>query len=389
MKRLFAVYLITCLLFIVAPIYAQSNPFPLLVTADLDDATRIYTFENGTYSRLDTGDFKSYYPDYAPEGMKFVYLRWSPITVDFANQMIAENGNFAYYGEVPNDVVIYNLETGENTVIASQPADVNVETLINSVHHSAPKWSPDGTMIAWSEFTSVMDENNQLVYINKLMIYDLATSEIRVSTDLPTLFSAFPASVEWGTNGVYVYIFNQDTPEPEEIFMLFSANGDPLFDIRVPIDFSNYVTSFAPFVAEDGDREVFAIYYPSGLLKLIDNTGAIEEVVGAGPQKYNRLAPNGVANIMMPADGNAMSFYVTNPTTFLQEFLLGSVFTTDFVSVSPDGASAVYLDLQTNVATLWHDMTVTPIEPPLNDLGEPVYIVSMTWGNQAIRIIRS
>jgi len=379
----------TCLLFIIAPIHAQSNPFPLLVTAGLDDATRIYTYENGIYSLLDTGDFKSYDPDYAPEGMKFVYLRWSQITVDFMNQIIAENGNFSYYGEIPNDVVIYDFETGENIIIASQPADANPETLINSVRHSAPKWSPDGSMIAWTEFTSVTGEDNRLMYINKLMIYDLATSEIRVSADLPTIFSPFPSSIQWGTNGVYVYIFNQDTPQPEEIFMLFSANGDPLFDIRVPIDFSNYVVSFNPLVAEDGDREVFAIYYPSGLLKLIDNTGAIEEVVGAGPQKYNRLAPNGVANIMMPADGNAMSFYVTNPTTFLQEFLLGSVFTTDFVSVSPDGASAVYLDLQTNVATLWHDMTVTPIEPPLNDLGEPVYIVSMTWGNQAIRIIRS
>lgn len=386
MKRILAMCLMICLMLIIASTYAQSNLFPLLVTAGLDDATQIFTLENGVYTPLDTGDAKTYSPDYAPQGGQFVYLRWSQITLDFVAQMVAENGNFMYYGELPNDVVIYNLETGENMVIAGQPADADPESLVGAPRRSSPKWSPDGTMIAWTEIIPNADND----FINHLVIYDLTTSETRILVDLPAIFSGFPSEVQWGNNGVYVYIFNQDDPvEPAEIFLLLSANGDILFDVRIPIDFANYTATFPPFVAQDGDRELFAIYEPSGLLKLIDNTGIIEEAIGAAPRKYNRLTPDGLANIMMPSNGNAINYYVTNPTTFYQELLIAQKFTLDEALVSPDGATAIYLDWMNNVISVWHDMKVVTFNPPTNDLGEPLYISQITIGNQAIQIIRS
>lgn len=386
MRRILAMYLMICSIFIVSSTYAQSDRFPLLVMAGLDYAIRIFTLENGVYTPLDTGSARSYSPDYAPQGGQFVYLRWSQITLDFAERMVAENGNFMYYGELPNDVVIHNLETGENIVIAGQPDNADPESLVGAPRRSDPKWSLDGTMIAWTEITPNADYN----FINQLVIYDVTTRETRILADLPTVLDSFPPYVQWGNNGVYVYISSQDNPhEIEEIFLLLNINGDILFDVRILTDLYNYIPTLPPFVAQDGDREVFAIYKSSGLLQLIDNTGAIEEAIGAAPRKYNRLIPDGLANIMMPSDGSAINYYVTNPNTFYQELLTTYKFTLDDGLVSSDGATAIYIDSTNNVIGVWHDMKVVTFNPPTNDLGEPLYISHITIGNQAIQIIRS
>lgn len=390
MKRIVIAGLMICLMLGIVPVYAQYiDPFPLLVVAGLDDQTGIFMFQKGVYKQVDTGSIRSYAPDYAPDGMQFVYKRWSQISLDFAQQMTDEYGMFMWEGEMPSDIVIHDLRTGANTVIAGQPDDADPETLLNAIRRSAPRWSLDGNYIAWTEVIPMMI-GDSFSDAYQLVVHDLPTNTTKILTmDLPpSEMYTMPHEVYWGEDGIYMAFLDFSDLGVQESFVLFSLTGERLLEVSFEAN-RDFPPALTWFVAYDDGEEVFAVFYPSGMLRLIDKTGAVEEVVGAAPQKYNRLASDGVANIMMPANGVSINYYVTNPNTGFQELLMANLYSVTQILISPDGTTAIYVDWMSNMIYAWRDMVIEFINPPLDDMGELMYVSEIVIGNQAIRILRS
>ncbi|MDX2076781.1 MAG: hypothetical protein SFZ02_10145 [bacterium] len=390
MKRITAFLLLCLFVLSITPLTAQSpNEPPLLLTANGE----IYKWENGEVIQLETGEGYSYTPDYSPDGTQFVYRTWSQLTSDFADANRDESGNFFWEGELPTDIAIYDLATGEIMVVATQPTEADTETLLGAIRRSAPKWSPDGTLLAWTEVIPTMDENQNFTEVYQLVVYDIATATSKVlTTDLPpAMVYSIPHSVEWGANGIYMNFFEYDNSSAVNTYLLFSPTGEIQFRVPFVSDVDN-IPPVASFVAQFNDKEVYALYYGAGMLRLIDETGAIEEITAAAPQRYNAQTPIGLANLMIIVNDpmqNMWEIYVTDPNTQLQTLLTDTVYGVNQLQVSPDGASVAFIEPMTGVVNIWNNLTVTPIPSPLDSLGNTLYINELTWGKQAIRVLQS
>jgi len=389
MKRIFAFLLMMGILLSIAPTFAQSGTgTPLLVST----YGKIYKLVGDELVKLVTGEGYSYSPDYSPEGTQFVYRTWSQITLDFAKAQETENGEFFWEGELPTDIAIYDLATDAYTIVSSQPNNADPETLLRAVRRSAPKWSPDGTKLAWSEVFPVLDEDGNFAEIYSLVVYDITTATTQVIAEglPPAMIYSIPHDIQWGKEGLYLQIFNYIEDRAGEQFIyypLVAGNGG--YNVFFDADEAN-PTSISTFVTTYNDKEVFAVSYPNGTLRLISDEGQYEDLLGAAPMKYNSLTADGLANSMVVVNGNnSLSYTVTNPETQFQEILIDNAYSFEGIQISPDGASVAYIDWNTGAVNIWKNMEIITISAPLDEFGNPSYINDITWGNQAYRIIQS
>jgi len=361
---------------------------PLLVST----YGEIYKVQNGELVELNTGEGYSYSPDYNPEGTQFAYRTWSQITIDFVAQQVEEFGTWGGEGELPTDIAIYDLATDTYTVISSQPDSADSETLLRGVRRSAPKWSPDGTKLAWTEVFPVLDEAENFAEIYSLVVYDIATATTQVIAEglPPAMIYSIPHDIQWGKEGLYLHIFNYLEDRVGEQFIyypLVAGNGD--YSIFFDTDEAN-PASISIFITTYNDKEVFAVSYPNGTLRLISDGGQYEDLVGAAPMKYSAFTPDGLANSMVVVNGNnALSYTVTNPETQFQEILVENAYSFDGIQISPDGKSVAYINWDTGTLSIWTNMEIITLSTPINEFGNSDYINDIDWGNQAYRIIQS
>ncbi len=389
MRRYTTFFVLFCLFLLsIAPLHAQNMDMPLLVST----YGEIYKVQNGELVELNTGEGYSYSPDYNPEGTQFAYRTWSQITIDFVAQQVEEFGTWGGEGELPTDIAIYDLATDTYTVISSQPDSADSETLLRGVRRSAPKWSPDGTKLAWTEVFPVLDEAENFAEIYSLVVYDIATATTQVIAEglPPAMIYSIPHDIQWGKEGLYLHIFNYLEDRVGEQFIyypLVAGNGD--YSIFFDTDEAN-PASISIFITTYNDKEVFAVSYPNGTLRLISDGGQYEDLVGAAPMKYSAFTPDGLANSMVVVNGNnALSYTVTNPETQFQEILVENAYSFDGIQISPDGKSVAYINWDTGTLSIWTNMEIITLSTPINEFGNSDYINDIDWGNQAYRIIQS
>ena len=100
----------------------------------------------------------------SPDGTRVAYNSWATITVD------AINAGRPVAGFTPSNIWVLDITTGTANFISTQPANTTFTGAATdvAVMRSTPEWSPDGTLLTWTE---ILLPN----YTRQLAIYDFNT----------------------------------------------------------------------------------------------------------------------------------------------------------------------------------------------------------------------
>ncbi|MBI5670992.1 MAG: PD40 domain-containing protein [Chloroflexi bacterium] len=374
-----------CLLVIAGAARAQDQTSALIMLINGD----FYAWREGDPApqRLTTWGY-NFRPALSPDGNFLAYMAWSPITVE----AIRRSGGIAG-GELPGDIRVFDLATGQEQVVAAQPegASFFVEgTPDKAVMRSAPVWSPDGRRLAWTEF----DYPGELT--NRLVIHDLETGASQVI--VPTLPAQggvpSPMAVLWTDSGLVV---RSITPRPDAPtytedfnFLVYNENGALLATVPVPRTDTEFMIDHLA-VNFDGQEYIAALYNVGTWILLNPLTG--DNIPAPGLLQLSAAAaPQGaVSALAFPPETGAPTNgrwdivdSQGNPTGL--SIPLNDVPSASQPAFSPDGQAVAYITgTTTQGVEVWRGgqaATVPPVE-------EDQLISAVVWSPLVWRIASS
>lgn len=283
-------------------------------------------------------------PALSPDGTRIAYRDVAEIGV----QALQVTGGLA--SELPSDIVLQDLVTSVVTPLASQPPDAtfNAGEPARAIVRSSPAWSPDSTMLAWTEDLTPEDTR-------QLVTYNLGTGEARILTANLPLQAGFQQTlpVRWGAGGIALQSITASpggAPEDTQTGILIynPDDGTLLSSTFVQPAPAEYIDDFN-WIDDHGVPKV-GVIYSTGRWDLIDpTTGTIAPASGT-PQLYSLLAPDGLAIdfgvTSLPGTGSVFTWTVgTTPLPYT-----GPI---EWISVSGAGNAVVYA--QQGDAYIWRD----------------------------------
>ncbi len=369
----FVVFLLTAWLLsspgIVGVVHAQQEiPLILLLSGDL----WVWTPDEEAFQQLTFWGY-NHEPVISPDGNWVAYNSEAEITVDAIQRSGGIGG-----GATPSNIWLMELATGEAFRVIDQPPDASLfipGVPDKGVARSTPTWSPDGTMLAWTELTYPEGEN-------RLGVYDLARGETRVmDLDIPEQYGVpTPLEVEWG-GGIAVRTVTYDvaTEAVNEAIRVYDPSGALLSDTDLQATDDAFSIEFL-WIADDG-KDYVGVLYNTGRWMLIDPlTGATQLMNGAPALSSRTQSRDGVsATFMVGADGYDWSvIYPDGRIEALGTFYIWQIF------ISPGGGEILLLDYpDSGVVSLWRDGQLTTLQ------GDPFNLVNgASWAPMAWCVLR-
>ncbi len=198
---------------------------------------------------------------------------------------------------LPIDIGLLEIETGEATAVATQPAGASFMTEgtpDNYITRSAPTWSPDGAVLAWMDYSVV-----EGAY--RLVTYDLATGSAKaIVPELPEQ-SGTPTirDPKWGIGGIALHlpVYNESNSRFEEAFLVYDADGALKADVRQSTGEGGSVVDF--FWMSDGAKDYIGVAYSSGRWAFIDPATGDRQSLSGTPELYS---------LAYPAESGRLSF---------------------------------------------------------------------------------
>lgn len=166
----------------------------------------------------------NYLPVVSPTGGWFAYQQVSPA---FVKQRAANDT--LQNQEVPTDIYLFDLKTGNPTRIAGQPTKPVFITngQASYVIRSEPSWSPDGKQLTWTEIVVDPTTNSDLQK-EQLVVYDLAAKTTRILVNpLPahrftSQYYPHYSQVSFGPDGLIgVLVYTSEDVDPNDSDALF------------------------------------------------------------------------------------------------------------------------------------------------------------------------
>ncbi len=166
----------------VVGVQAQETPIAPIIAVDRGN---IYTINpvHGSVTQLTHYDKDSYsdLPGWqddlalSPDGHWLAYLRTPPFFIDGLRDNVIGN-----YGDTPANIMLLDLTTGVETMVAGQEANVSVNRPIEWWYRREVQWSADSTRLAYVESNFVRGGQDTHV-----MLFDTRTSELNMLYDSP------------------------------------------------------------------------------------------------------------------------------------------------------------------------------------------------------------
>lgn len=323
----------------------------------------------------------------SPDGTMVAYLSVAQVYLD----AVAERGGFS--GPMVFDVWLMTLESADQRRITSQPENAVFASETEpdrAVSHSSPRWSPDGTMIAWS----VYDFRDDTVYLG---LYDVPSATYRVLPfDIPP-FYGIPSPVEifWGRAGIVVLSTYVEDGLIHEDVRLFDRDGNRIVTTALEPAY-NGDNLYTNLLIQHKGRD-----YVGRFSSNIPSTWVLTDILtgelfissdwpmwtnsNTGAAGY-RVVPTGVRPYERQLGGQAREHFVVNildPT--------GAVLASDIAvrnlawdmshvfAIAPDGGALAYRAYDTNGRVYQDDILMLNTEKTLS-VGEGRFFESMSWG---------
>lgn len=284
------------------------------------------------------------------------------------------------------DIWVLDIETGDLTLVASQPEDA-IYTLGGEsryLRYSEPTWSSDGTRLLWK----VSDVENYPEYddlVDKLFVYEPSideTLEIDIAPDDPgccTLVNV--TDVQWGEFGIAAVGTVLDGAEGERVIQVYSEDGELLNEIPDPLAASEIL-----LLVSKGDQEYLYLRRYDVDVLVDPLTGELEPLAGVFG-KYDRSALDSISvflydNPNFPGYVSQVSYPDRAPSSNIDSGLISTTLAGNFVAFYiGEGGFSLATTLNPGVY-VWEEGYITPLTI-LDDFD----VVRLVWGPEGWRVI--
>lgn len=303
------------LLSFAAPISAQNDAPPIVAFIDGD----IWTYSPPTDTWKQLTDFGHFYPPVlAPDGSQIAFRGLAPDYAEFLDSGVI-------VGDAPPRTELWVMDLSDGQPERIQWQDENNPLTETLVMQSTPDYSPDGSLIAWTEL-----HVTELWYY-QLAVYDRESGEIVVSTlEFPEPHGGFPIApdVKFRDNDSAAVVW---PGIGSHMIAVFNLKGEPLTP-TVPLEDIYYTIDFAPLA--DGDDTFAVLTDPFGWLRVDFATEQVESLRPApGFGTEDRLL------VIPPFDDQPWTTLAEGKTQTLpypEESHAG-------IAISPDGSQIAYV----------------------------------------------
>ncbi len=309
-------------------------------------------------------------PVLSPNATRIAYK----VIADIGVQALQTTGGLT--SELPSDIEILDLGTGIATRIATQPPDATFNTgePARAIVRSAPAWSPDGTMLAWTE--DVAPEG-----IRRLVVHRLGVEQPQVlAADLPRQ-AGFQQTlpVRWSEGGIALRSIAAAADAgalPVDSVLIYGTDGTLQATAATPAQ-GEYIYDIQ-WIDENGVDKV-GILYSTGRWDVVDPaSGTISPLVGS-PELYSRSAPDGLSIVFgvttLPDVGAVFTWRVgETPLPFTGPL--------EWISIAPTGDALAFAD--GGAAYIWRDGVLEEI---FGTNSFNVSVADIVWGPTAWRTV--
>ena len=295
----------------------------------------------------------------SPDGQYLAYLQTPRF---FAIAM--KNNLTGNLGSIPADVVLLNLSTGTEKVIATQQPNVKYSDNARLWYRGNLTWSPDGSQVAYYQTRGTYGETN---YQSQLMIYNPSDDQtVKLADGKQPL-----DEIAWLMEGVSAGTSVWDIAGGPIVHNFM--NDGMVFEHFTPYQYGEYaIVDSADVIPHDG--KVYLMDMLTGEYSVVD--GIQSSVSKADPDH---------SLVFIKDDNDTRPSYVINPKN-------GAIFTppkqapyaVDF-TFSPDGQQFAYILLNTsvNISDLnGHDLTVN-LNADTIIWGNKQYTIASKTGDQS------
>ena len=244
------------------PLSLQAQSLPPLILWVRGDLYMVWDLNASPVQLTQNGTISG--PALSPDGNMIAYKAASPVGLQALDRV--QTSGFIANFDLPGDIYVLNIPMLQPALVAEQPDDASlfVEGVPdNAIVRSTPAWSPDSTMLAWTEL-SFGSESPRLV------IFDFATRIQTIAADaLPVeIVSGSAPEVRWGASGIAII---GDAGE----LLIYSPDGTLLSRPQLAPAEDETAQEYA-WVNAAG-LSLFGVLYDSGRWSLFDPTTGAEQ----------------------------------------------------------------------------------------------------------------
>jgi Tol biopolymer transport system component len=326
-------------------VQAQEEPVPIIavskgdiyaispVDGSIKQLTHHASIAGGTspYSQRDLA--------LSPDGHYLVYLQTPRFfAIAIQNNLV---GNF---NGTPADVVLLNISTGEEKVIAQQQANITYKDRMRLWYRNDLTWSPDGTRVMFVQYRGAQGEPS---FNAQVILYSLSDNTSRTLVELKT----YASKLRWLSNSTIIASSGIYDLGGSLISLIpqFYLNGGMTGNYSTHYQGRDYViVDSADVIPHDG--RVYLMDMLTGAHSVVDGIQA--SVSDTNPDE---------SLVFIKDDNDTRPWYVINPKSgAIYNPPRQAPYAVDF-TFSPDGKQFAYilLDTSVNISDLnGHDLSV-------------------------------